>query len=199
MRYLLYLFFSLGLLPLTGQTFRASVLLGTNLSQIDGDDLLGFHRWGANGGLRVVAVLGERWRVGPEILFSQLGARRNRGSINISDFRAFRLTTAEVPLMAYYKDWRLVAGAGLSYQRIIDYSVEDAGGQDITATTALREDGLAIKLGITIYLTPNWGMNFRWSKQLTDLQQTDAPSLRTRWLSLRAVYTFGTGEEVGSL
>ena len=181
---------------LPAQTFRASLLGGLNLSQIDGDDLVGFHQPGVNAGLRVVAVLNERWRIGPEILYAQQGARRNRNAAGPSDFSEFRLNTVELPLMVYYKDWRLTAEAGASYQRVIDYRVTDFRGEDISTTTLLHEDLVAIKLGVTVYLTPHLGFNFRWSKNLADVQVSDAPRLRGRWLSLRAVYTLGAGENL---
>ena len=178
------------------QTFRASLLAGVNFSQIDGDDLFGYHQAGANAGIRVVAVLNDRWRVGPEILFSQQGARRNTNSINISPFDRFRLNTVEVPLMVYYKDWRLTAEAGFSYQRMIDYAVTDAIGNDITATTPLNDNLIAFKAGVTFFITENWGANFRWSKHVLDIDPDDAvaPTLKGRTISLRAVYTFGVGE-----
>ena len=196
MRFLPLLFCCLlsGILP--GQTFRAAAVAGVNLSQIDGDDLLGFYQPGFNGGLRVVAVLGERWRLGPELLFSQLGARRNRNSINVSDFDRFRLQTIELPLMLYYKDWRITAEAGVAYQRLVNYTVTARDGSDVTPDYPLRNDLAAIKLGVTLYLTPRIGVNFRWSRHLTDLQQADEPRLRARWLSLRAVYSLGAGESL---
>lgn len=178
------------------RTFRASALAGLNLSQIDGDDLLGFHQPGFNGGLRVVAMLSDKWRVGPEILYSQQGAKRNRNSINISDFRSFRLNAVEIPLMVYYKDWRLTAEAGVSYQRLINFQVTDSAGEDITAETPFNEDLFALKLGVTIYFTPKVGFNFRWSKHLNTLLENDAPRLKGRTISLRAVYTFGAGESL---
>ena len=181
---------------LSGQTFRASVLAGANLSQVDGDDLLGFYQPGVNAGLRVVALLGEKWRVGPEILFSQQGAHRNRNSANISVFRDIQLNTVELPLMVYYKDWRLTAEAGASYQRVINYSVTNFRDEDVTAAYPFRTDLVAIKFGVTVYLTPNVGVNFLWSKHLTDLQLADEPRLRGRTLTLRAVYTIGTGETI---
>ncbi len=191
----LLLIISLFFAPLLpGQTFRASVLAGANLSQIDGDDLLGFYQPGVNAGLRVVALLGEKWRVGPEILYSQQGAKRNRNSANVSEFREIRLNTVELPLMVYYKDWRLTAEAGASYQRVIDYGVTDFRGEDVTTAYPFANDLVAIKFGVTLYITPNVGVNFRWSKHLTDLQLADDPDLRGRTLSLRAVYTLGSGE-----
>ncbi len=179
---------------LRGQAFRASVLAGANLSQIDGDDLLGFYQPGVNAGLRVVAVLGEKWRLGPEILYSQQGAKRNKNSANISEFREIQLNTVELPLMVYYKDWRLTAEAGTSYQRVIDYGVTNFRGEDVTTVYPFATDLLALKFGVTIYLTPNVGFNFRWSKHLTDLQVAEEPRLRGRTMALRAVYTIGAGE-----
>ncbi len=181
---------------LCGQTFRASVLAGANLGQVDGDDLLGFYQPGVNAGLRVVALLGDKWRLGPEILFSQQGARRNKNSANVSEFREIRLNAVELPLLVYYKDWRLTAEAGASYQRVINYRVTNFRGQDVTTTFPFRTDLVAIKFGVTVYLTPNVGLNFRWSKHLTDLQVADEPRLRGRTLSLRAVYTIGGGESI---
>ncbi len=184
--------------PVFAQTFRASVLAGMNISQIDGDELLGFHQPGVNAGIRVVALLSDRWRVGPEILFSQQGARRNRNSFNVSPFDRFRLQTVEVPFMVYYHDWRLTAEAGVSYQRMIDYAVDDSGGNDITTTTNLNDNLLAIKVGVTFFVTERWGFNFRWSKHLLDIDRNDelAPTLKGRTISLRAVYTFGRGETI---
>lgn len=181
---------------LPAQTFRASVLAGGNFSQIDGDDLFGYHQLGVNAGVRVVALLGDRWRVGPEILFSQQGARRNRNSLNISPFNRIDLTTLEVPLMVYYQDWRLTAEMGLSYANLFDFRVVNDREEDVTATTPLNSDLLAFKAGVTFFVSANVGVNFRYSRHLTDIDPDDSlnTSFRGRWLSLRLVYTFGRGE-----
>lgn len=200
MRYLLILcLLTAGvLLPggLAAQTFRASLLAGGNFSQIDGDELFGYHQLGLNAGLRVVAVLNERWRVGPEILFSQQGARRNSNSLNVSPFDEFRLNTLEVPLMVYFKDWRLTAEAGLSYQNLFSYEVISSAGEDITAATELRSHLLALKAGVTFFLTPRAGLNFRFSRHLTDVDVDNRlnTSFKGKSISVRFVYTLGQGE-----
>ena len=194
MRYALLFAVFIACGSLAAQTFRASVLAGANLSQIDGDDLLGFHQPGVNAGLRVVAVLNDHWRLGPEIVYSQEGAKRNRNSLNISDFRRIQLNTVELPLMAYYKDWRFTAEAGVAYQRLVDYRIEDARGEDVTPDYDLTSDLFALKFGVTLFLTPKVGVNFRWSRHLTDLREADDVRWLGRTLTLRAVYTFGAGE-----
>lgn len=180
---------------LHAQTFRASVLAGVNLNQIDGDQLFGFHQAGVNAGIRVVAVLNERWRVGPELLFTQHGARRN---INISMFDRIDLNTLEIPLMVYYKDWRLTAEAGFSYQRQFSSQVTNIMGEDITNEVPIKEDLVAFNAGLTFFITSKLGFNFRWSKHLIDINEPSAlvESWRGRTISLRAVYTFGSGETI---
>lgn len=183
---------------LSAQTFRASLLAGGNFSQIVGDDLNGYHQIGLNAGVRVVAVLNDRWRIGPEILYSQQGSRRNANSINTSAWDRFDLNTLEVPLMVYYKDWRLTAEAGLSYQNLFDYRIISSGGEDVTAGTPLNTHLLAFKAGVTFFATEKLGVNFRYSRHLTDIDPDD--SLNTFFkgmsISLRLVYTLGRGETI---
>lgn len=193
---LFFLFFS-SAAALFGQTFQASALMGINLRQIDGDDLIGFNSIGANAGLRVVAVLGDRWRIGPEILFSQQGARRARSDFFGNNFSEINLNTVEVPLMVYFKDWRFTAEAGLAYQRLISYSAFALDGADITESTLFKEDQLNFQTGVTFYLNSNWGFNFRWSKSIGSILAGEQEKImKARSLVLRLVYTLGDGEAI---
>lgn len=186
-----------GIATSLAQTFQASALAGVNITQIDGDDLRGFSQFGFNGGLRVVAKLGDRWRVGPEILFSQIGSRRGGNEFNASNFDRVRVNTVEVPFMLYYKDWKFTAEAGLFYQRLINYRIEDSAGFNITDDIPFRDDFYGIQLGGTFYATENWGFNFRWSRHFSDLEANDGNlSLIGRSLTFRIIYTFGRGEEM---
>ena len=186
--------FTLLSLASPAQTFRAALLAGGSLSQVDGDDLLGFHRPGVYAGVRVWANLGDHWRIGPELNFTQFGAKRNRNSLNISDYSRIDLQAIEVPLLVAYKDWRFTAEAGVAFQRLTTYRVFDAAGAEVTADIPLRNNLGAVLLGATLYLTPKWGIGFRWSRHFTDLQLAEEPRWRGRSLSLRAVYVLGSGE-----
>lgn len=193
---LVFLFFS-SAAALCGQTFQASALVGINLRQIDGDDLIGFNSIGANAGLRVVAVLGDRWRIGPEILFSQQGARLAKSDIFANNFSEINLNTVEVPLMVYFKDWRFTAEAGLAYQRLISYSAFALDGADITESTFFKEDQFNFQTGVTFYLNSNWGFNFRWSKSIGSILAGEQEKImKARSLVLRLVYTLGDGEAI---
>lgn len=180
---------------LPAQTFQASVIAGANLSQIDGDMLFGFHKAGVNAGIRVVAKLDDRWRVGPEILFTQSGAFLPNSSFNISEWSRFQFNTLEIPLMAYYKDWRLTAEAGFSYQRLFSYEVANFQRMDVTEEVDLNEQLFAFNAGVTYHVNANFGVNFRWSKHIVDLDKDDAinTSFKGRTISLRLIWTPGEG------
>lgn len=180
-----------GTLP--AQTFRAALVGGANVSQIDGDALAGFHQIGINAGLRAEARLSDRWSFGPELLYSQQGSRRAPREFSASIDRV-RLQTIELPLMVYFTDWHIQAEAGLSYIRWINYTVEDVTGEDITALTNYRPNNLAMNFGATLYFRPNLGLNFRWSKYLTDLDNDplNPQPLRGRTISVRLVYLLGS-------
>lgn len=179
-------------LPLSGQTFRGALLGGANMSQIDGDGLSGFHQIGLNAGGRVTAVLSDRWQVGPEFIFSQQGSRRGAREFSATNYDLVRLNMVEVPLMVYFSDWKVQAGAGLSYSRLINYRVEDVTGEDITDLVTYRPDIISINFGGTIYFRPEMGLNVRWSKYLTDLEGDPANDrLLGRTVSIRLIYLLG--------
>ena len=198
MRQLLFLFLFSFATALPAQTFRASLIAGGNFSQIDGDDLFGYHQLGANAGIRVVARLGENWRVGPEILFSQMGARRNKESLNISPYDRIDMTTVEIPLMVFYKDWRVMAEAGVSYQNLFNYKVIASSGDDITNNTVFRDNLFAIKVGASFIVTPRFSVGMRFSKHLNNIDIDNAlnTSFKGKSVSVRAIFTLGAGEEM---
>ena len=172
--------------------FEGALIIGGNASQISRDDLNGYNQFGINAGARVVARVNDRFSFGPEILFSQYGSRRQNRSINISNFESIRLNTIEVPVMAYFKDWRITAEAGLSYSRLINYEIIDIGGETVTEDFQLRENMVNIQLGATYFLTDRFGLNFRWSRNLINLDQ-DPNTLNWRnfALSFRGIFLLG--------
>ncbi|MEL7378146.1 MAG: porin family protein, partial [Bacteroidota bacterium] len=179
---------------LAAQRFEGSVLFGANISQISRDDLNGYHQLGINAGARVVARLDEIWSIGPEILFSQYGSQRQINSINISDFESFRFNTIEVPLMAYWKDWRITAEAGLSYWRLINYEIIDIAGEVVTDDFELRENIINFQVGATYFVSERLGVNFRYSRNLTRLDTDNNPNTfnwRNFALTFRFVYLLG--------
>ncbi len=84
--------------------FNASLILGLNLSQINGDRSTGFDKAGIYGGARGTVVFSHRFQLNVELLYSQKGSRiERRHSVTgiIKEGEEFiKVDYMEVPLMA---------------------------------------------------------------------------------------------------
>ncbi|TXB66276.1 outer membrane beta-barrel protein [Phaeodactylibacter luteus] len=185
---------------LPDRRFEAGLVAGLNLSQIDGDKLRGFYKFGFQGGLKADAILTERWKVGIEILFSQQGAKRSKfdGLDSEFDIEEIHFNMVEAPLLVHFRDWKLQVTAGGSYGRIMDYSVTEVTGEDGTATHELSEDIFSVILGGSFYFTDNIVLDVRWSRWLgspySDAQAEANPQTLVPWIgrtvTVRGCYLF---------
>jgi len=177
--------------PLSAQRFRGSLVGGATLSQIDGDLLSGFHKFGLQGGIRVNTIFTERWELSTELLFSQQGARRSINDDPSSIYDRIQLNFVEVPVLINFNDWKFQVGAGLSYARLINYEVEDIFGTVITDLETFNEDVFSLVISVTFNFTDQVAMNFRWSRYLNDLQgDPDENQFIGRVIGLRGIYYF---------
>lgn len=105
---------------LHGQRIHGFVSSGVTLSQIEGDELKGFSKWGYVGG--VGAIVGfdryETWNLSVEALFSHRGSYNGSGD---PYSMSLRLDYIDIPLMFHYRDpWGgMLLGIGLSYNRLV--------------------------------------------------------------------------------
>jgi len=171
------------------QTFEGAVLIGVNLSQIDGDLLAGYNQPGLNAGARVTINLSERWKTSMGIQFAQGGSSYSKGDPVNALYDNIRLNMVEVPLLAHFTEWRFRLSGGVYYSRLINYSASDVTGGDLTDDTPLRDNVLSLALGTSYFFNDNWGLDFMWTKSVTNLQANpDANTFITRNLSFRLIF-----------
>ncbi|MCK9339034.1 MAG: PorT family protein [Bacteroidales bacterium] len=159
MKRIILLFFTVFLITTCySQRFIGSVIAGMNLSQVDGDEVYGFHKAGFNGGASVMLPLDARfkWFATVELLYSQRGSYRSAwrandslspsehivnedNSIPFNDKIKYKLNLdyVEVPIVFHYEDFRTgwALGAGFSWGRLV-YAKEIENGW--TTTTNIR-------------------------------------------------------------
>lgn len=183
---------------LSAQTFSAMLVGGVNLSQIDGDKLGGFNKLGFNTGARVSAKLSDRWSLSTEFLYSQQGASRVPTDDISSQYDKIRLNFVEVPLMINFSDWKILASAGVSYNRLINYEVINDVGSNITDVKSedYNTDIASLVLGASYFFSEKVALNIRWSRHLTNLkkkpedspEEEEAPLFKGRNLGIRLYY-----------
>ena len=102
------------------QVFKGEIIVGTNKSQVDGDEAYRFKKFGLNGGVGVVAPIYKNWSLSLETLYSQKGSNlRRKSNDSLDGSYKLRLNYAEVPFMIQYTDRDVVsAGLGVSWNRL---------------------------------------------------------------------------------
>ena len=109
---------------LHAQIVKGEVILGGNITQVDGDECYRFRKFGAHAGAGALIPITKWMDVGLEVLFSQKGAYK-RDSINqhlglYTGKYKLNLNYAEIPVMIYFTDKdRYSLGVGVCYGRVV--------------------------------------------------------------------------------
>jgi hypothetical protein len=115
MKNILFLFFITLSLNCFGQRFNGGVVLGMNVSQIDGDTWGGYNKAGLVGGAYVFTKFQNNWGAQMEIRYA---AKGSAPSINNPLHLKIRLQYVELPLIATYdltKKFEVHAGGSFGY------------------------------------------------------------------------------------
>jgi hypothetical protein len=105
---------------------KGEIIGGINLSQVDGDQVYGFNRVGANVGFGGILPLGHHFSMSVEVLFDQKGSYRKippeSDSIANLPYYSLKLDYVKAPIMFHYEDrntWTF--GLGFSYGRLVGF------------------------------------------------------------------------------
>jgi len=115
------------------QHILGAMSAGINLTQVDGDEVYGYHKVGLNIGPSVIIPFGKdkRWSVTMELLFSQLGSKQKseygptdtivkKDSTKYYDGYRLSLTYVQIPVIVHFTDKRFIAGGiGLQYGQLV--------------------------------------------------------------------------------
>jgi len=143
------------------QAFKAGLSLGMTTSQISGDGLGGWDKFGIAGGAFVSAPLSSKngFRIG--FNYADKGSRTKRDTLNFNTF-AYRLRYIEVPVQYSFQNGPFTFLSGLYYGRLIR--------QDILSNTltydvipAFRNYDIGIALGAALQLGDHLFLEGRFS------------------------------------
>ena len=151
------------------QRFQGAVMGGMNISQVDGDEVYGYHRFGGHLGVAAILPI-KNWDVTLETVFNQKGAyqkpRFPEDSLNGQ--YDLHLNYVEVPLLAHYTDRdRFTAGAGFSWGRLVSYKEEEHGGNQIPYSDSVpfnkNDINVLIDLQVRLYKRLKFNVRFAYS------------------------------------
>ncbi len=192
------------------QKVRGVAIGGVNISQMNGDESVGYHRWGFNGGIGGMVPLNKNgsWLIGVETLITQKGAHENS---DLMKYDAY-LTYAEIPVLIHFEDKKggFTFGTGLSYGRLIRSPKEEMAFtpnfRRITNTDFDKND-LCILADVRFKIWKQLKFNFRFAYSIipikTDIQYEEVVSTKVEtWernfynntLSFRLLWVFNEKE-----
>jgi len=125
------------------QAFQGAVAVGSNLTQVDGDEVFGFKKFGLNASAMAIMPFKDKWSISLEASFSQKGSYQKYPpeylANQILPYYNLRLNYAEIPVILHFTDKGfLTFGLGFSYGRLVGVKEIEWGKQ--TALTLFSGD-----------------------------------------------------------
>lgn len=201
----LFLIISCSSYTANAQRIMGAVFGGFNATQVDGDEVYGYKKFGLNLGAAAIIPVYGNWSVSLENTYSEKGAhQRPRFLDSLDGSYDLKLNYLEVPLLIHFTDKDIVTfGAGMSWGRLIGVS-EQRNGYKMSGTTL--ESGiyrnsdlnLLIDVRFRIYKRLHFDVRYAYSlrpiatREIID-SKTGYPNIRDQYnglFSFRIMYKF---------
>jgi hypothetical protein len=152
--------------------FSNYVFAGVTSSQISGDRLNGFDQLGYNAGVGTEIRTSETWRPRLEILFNQLGSRKNARP-DEGDFESYllRLNYIQVPLTMGYMNGTTGFELGLAPSYLLSFREEDQNGTVIGLGRDFKEFDLGALAGIRYRFALQWELGTRFYQSIVPVRE----------------------------
>ncbi|MBK8622734.1 MAG: outer membrane beta-barrel protein [Saprospiraceae bacterium] len=167
--FLLILFFILSSQKISGQAFKASAIVGANLSQIDGDNEYGFRKIGLTAGGKIGYGIDKNKFVNLEFLYSERGSSTTLFASEPESKIVLRYI--EVPIIFSIHDWYkeekkyhvVRADLGFSYGNL--FQLETPIGDP----EAFRNHDFSYILGAGFQFSKRIGLCIRYTRSLNKM------------------------------
>lgn len=211
LKYLILVFLLFALSSgLYAQRFQGAVMGGMNISQVDGDEVFGYHRVGGHFGLAAILPIKEKWDITLETVYNQKGAYQKPqyhdtvfGAVLTGEYN-LHLNYVEVPVMAHYTDhYRYTVGAGFSYGRLVSSQEIEHNGAipPYSDTVAFNKNDWDVLLDVQIRVWKRLKFNVRYSYSMAairervfidpwELKDPESRKQYNNMLTFRLVYVF---------
>ncbi|MEG1556327.1 MAG: porin family protein [Bacteroidales bacterium] len=160
----------------SGSNFKGGVRAGFTSSQISGDDLAGFHKFGAYAGGYVNFPITEnmKWKIQPEINFIMKGSHTYETKDYVApNIYALNLWYMEVPVLI---KWDFFKGFGLEFGptfNVLIYQAEKDANGIMMSRQPFRWYELSVVIGINYLIKEHYGINLRWSSSFIPVRVPD--------------------------
>jgi hypothetical protein len=206
MKKILVIIIVLSSVAANAQQFIGAASLGFNLTQVDGDEIFGFKKFGLNASAAAFYPFADKWFVSVEIQFAQKGAYQKypfvQDPTKSLPFYKLKLDYLEVPLMIHFLDKKfLMIGAGISFSRLVRLKEVEWGvtTHNSVATGPYDRDDYSWIIDVRVPLKNRLKLNVRYSYSSDKIRTRQFSNISgNEWtrdqfnnvITLRLVYMF---------
>ena len=172
------------------QVFKGEIIGGFNLAQVDGDQQVGYRKFGAHAGVGVMLpfhfTTGSEdfpFSVSMEILLNQRGAKKRNYYYNIINTIKFeyllRLNYVSIPIIFHYAEERsgLTFGVGFAYNRMFSSSeIEYDIPQTYDTVKRLNPNDFTVLGDVRLRIWQQLKFGFRFEYSLFSLRTRSFPA-----------------------
>ncbi len=157
------------------QIIKGYLAGGINMAQVDGDEVYGYKKPGANLGLGALVPFGRNWDISLETSFTQKGANQKEQYIadTLNGAYKLKLDYVEIPLMIHYTDKDFVTvGAGASWSKLIRAEEWEHGLQTPTneGSGTYKPTDISVILDLRMRIYKRLKFNFRYNYSMVKIR-----------------------------
>ncbi len=158
------------------QRFLGAFSAGVNITQVDGDEIYGYHHYGFNVGPSVLIPFtkNKKWSVTLELLYSQLGSYEKYANVDTlpRPYYKLNLDYVEIPVLVHFTDKNVIAGGlGFSYGQLVDVKEWEHGKRTETNLQGpYSKSDLDVLADIKIKLWQRLWLNFRYAYSMMKIR-----------------------------
>ncbi len=174
--------------------FKAEMIGGFNMSQVNGDETAGFRKFGLNTGLGVVMPVYKNWSLSFETIYTRKGSRLSRQyyTDSLDGSYSLKLNYAEVPFLVIYTDRNFMsAGVGASWGRLVSVSERERRYRNDTVTFLkgpYSKNDFQVLADVRFRLYKNFRFNARYALSVKQLASRNIIDSSTGRLNQRGFY-----------
>ncbi len=170
--WLLFILFNTNSIFAQNKRFKLLVNLGLNASQVNGDKLAGFDKFGWNAGLGVERDVSQKSSFSFEINYSEKGSKDVVNTQNPIQDTLFRFNYIDIPLIYTYHFYpKFSAHTGIYNSVLLKASYDDfVNVYDRSSVIKKTDHGLLI--GLAYHMNTKLLFQFRLSQSIYDVNST---------------------------
>ncbi|MEZ7967105.1 MAG: porin family protein [Flavobacteriales bacterium] len=153
--------------------FSGGIELGAATSQVSGDALSGFDKFGLSAGPFIRTTFSEKSSAKLGILYLNKGSKKNADPDNGDLITyAIRLNYVEVPITYSYSINNIRAEGGLAIARLVSSSELGTDGIERDFIFPFEKMDFSVVLGASYYFSENIFVNGRWSQSIIPVRKS---------------------------